>query len=123
MFTSVLSVSGVTPNRGSLNGGAVLTIAGQGFGTNITDNMVMLGDVPCDVIESTESEMKCRTPSGGRIAEVDNSGSHPGQSRERIQITMKPRALSINTARPVRTVKLLNGTQNIWASDLSVRKI
>jgi hypothetical protein len=29
-------------------------------------------------------------------------------------------ALSINTA---RTVKLLNGTQNVWASDLSDRKI
>jgi hypothetical protein len=69
--------------------------------------MVMLGDVPCDVIESTESEMKCRTPSGGRVAEVDNSGSHTGQSGERIQIMMKPRALSIN----------------IWASDLSDRKI
>jgi hypothetical protein len=29
-------------------------------------------------------------------------------------------ALSINTAKPV---KLLNGTQNIWASDLSDQKI
>jgi hypothetical protein len=29
------------------------------------------------------------------------------------------RALSFNTAKPVRTVKLLNETQNIWASDLS----
>ena len=34
----------------------------------------------------------------------------------------RPRALSINTARPVRTVKLLNETQNIWASDLSDQK-
>jgi hypothetical protein len=33
------------------------------------------------------------------------------------------RPLSINTARRVWTVKLLNGTQNIWASDLSDRKI
>ena len=33
------------------------------------------------------------------------------------------RGLSINTARPVRTAKLLNGTQNVWASDLSDRKI
>jgi hypothetical protein len=29
---------------------------------------------------------------------------------------------SINTARLVRTVKMLNGTQNIWALDLSDRK-
>ena len=28
----------------------------------------------------------------------------------------------INTARPVRTVKLFNGTQNVWASDLFDRK-
>jgi hypothetical protein len=33
------------------------------------------------------------------------------------------RALFINTARPARTVKLLNGTQNVWASDLSDLKI
>ena len=33
------------------------------------------------------------------------------------------RALSINMVRPVGTVKLLNGTQNVWASDLSDRKI
>jgi hypothetical protein len=33
------------------------------------------------------------------------------------------RALSINTPRPVRTVKLVNGTQNVWASDISDRKI
>jgi hypothetical protein len=32
-------------------------------------------------------------------------------------------ALSINTTRRVRTVKLLNETQNVWASDLSDRKI
>ena len=31
-------------------------------------------------------------------------------------------ALSINTARPVRTAKLLNGTQNVWASDVSDQK-
>jgi hypothetical protein len=35
----------------------------------------------------------------------------------------KLRALSFNTAKPVRTVKLLNETQNIWASDLSDWKI
>ncbi len=75
----MLSVSGVSPNRGSLNGGTVLAITGEGFSTNNTDNKVMLGDVQCEVIESTKNEMKCRTPSGGRIAEVDNSGSHPGE--------------------------------------------
>ena len=78
-FTSVLSVSGVTPKRGSLNGGTVLTITGEGFGSNNTNNIVMLGDVQCEVIESTENEMKCKTPSGGRTAEVDNSGLHPGE--------------------------------------------
>ena len=77
-FTSVLSVSGVTPRRGSLNGGTLLTIAGKGFGANNTDNKVMLGNVSCEVTESTENEIKCRTPSGGRSATVDNSGSHPG---------------------------------------------
>jgi hypothetical protein len=35
---------------------------------------------------------------------------------------MNLRALSINTVRPVRMVKLLNETPNIWALDLSDRK-
>ena len=30
---------------------------------------------------------------------------------------------SINTARPVRTVKLLNGTQNVWTSGQSNPKV
>ena len=79
VFTSVLSVSGVTPNRGSLNGGTKLTISGEGFSSNNTDNIVMLGDVQCEVTESTKNEIKCTTPSGGRTAEVDNSGLHPGE--------------------------------------------
>jgi hypothetical protein len=40
-----------------------------------------------------------------------------------MDLNLSPRALSINTAKPARTVKLLNETQNIWASDLSDRKI
>ena len=77
-FTYVLSVSGISPKQGSLSGGTVLTISGEGFSTNVTQNTVRLGDVQCGVFESTETQMKCRTPSGGRIADVDNSGSHPG---------------------------------------------
>ena len=82
VFTTVLSVSDVTPNRGSLNGGALLTITGEGFSPNNTKNTVLLGDVNCDVVESTENEIKCRTPIGGRIIEIDNSGSHPGNVKE-----------------------------------------
>lgn len=82
MFTSVLYVSDVTPNRGSLNGGTELTIQGGGFSTNNTENVVMLGDVMCEVTESTENELKCKTPIGGKIVEIDNSGSHPGNTRQ-----------------------------------------
>lgn len=81
MFTLLLSVSGISPNRGSLNGGTILTITGKGFNTNKTENIVTLGEERCGVIESSENEIKCRTPSGGRTIEVDNSGSHPGQRK------------------------------------------
>ena len=77
-FTSKLQITGVTPKRGALSGGTMVTIAGEGFGVNKTHNQVMLGGVKCKVVESSETQLKCITPKGGRLVNIDNSGSHPG---------------------------------------------
>jgi hypothetical protein len=77
-YTYVLSVSDVSPKRGSLNGGTEVTISGEGFHSNMSGNVVKLGEKRCVVFESTSSEIKCRTENGGSIVQIDNSGSHPG---------------------------------------------
>lgn len=77
-FTYVLTVSNVSPQRGSLNGGTEVTITGEGFQSNTSRNAVKFGQKRCVVFESTSSEIKCRTENGGNMAQVDNSGSHSG---------------------------------------------
>ena len=78
-YTYVLTVSGVSPQSGSLNGGTEVTITGEGFNGNMSGNVVKFGEKRCVVIESTTSEIKCKTENGGEIVQVDNSGSHPGR--------------------------------------------
>jgi hypothetical protein len=59
-----------------------------------------------------------------RYISVHNSLFYPRGIVKWLQKSLSLGALiSINTARPVRMVKLLNGTQNVCASDLSDRKI
>ena len=41
-------------------------------------NVVRFGAKDCVVLESTASEITCRTESGSSVMNVDNSGSHPG---------------------------------------------
>ena len=77
-YTYVLSVSDVSPKRGSLNGGTEVTISGEGFHSNTSENVVELGEKRCVVFQSSSSEIKCRTENSGNVVEVDNSGSHPG---------------------------------------------
>lgn len=77
-FTSKLQITGVSPKSGSLSGDTLVTIAGAGFSVNKKHNQVMLGGVKCEVVESSETQLKCITPKGGRMVNIDNSGSHSG---------------------------------------------
>ena len=47
-----------------VNGGVVLTIAGNGFSSVLSENIVKVGDLRCDVIASTSSEIQCALESG-----------------------------------------------------------
>lgn len=79
-YSYVLTVTNVSPKRGSLNGGTDVTITGEGFHSNTSRNAVVLGETPCVVFESTASEIKCKTENGAKIVQIDNSGSHSGAS-------------------------------------------
>lgn len=77
-FTYVLTVSNVSPQRGSLNGGTEVTITGEGFHSNMSRNAVKFGQKRCVIFDSTSNQIKCRTENGGNMVQIDNSGSHAG---------------------------------------------
>ena len=60
------TVSSISPSVGSVYGGTLLTINGNNFGTQATDNPVTinyngaLGAVPCYIKETSETQIKCR---------------------------------------------------------------
>lgn len=64
-FKYQISVSSISPTSGSLYGGTVITITGENFSTNNNNNQVSIGpdkhNIPCDVISSTSTQIKCRT--------------------------------------------------------------
>ncbi|XP_025757857.1 PKHD1 like 1, tandem duplicate 1 isoform X2 [Oreochromis niloticus] len=61
LFTYQLIVSSFSPLSGSVAGGTLLTVRGFGFSQNAT---VTVGSAECTVIDSTDTELKCRTPAG-----------------------------------------------------------
>ncbi|XP_030597029.1 PKHD1 like 1, tandem duplicate 1 [Archocentrus centrarchus] len=61
LFTYQLIVSSFSPLSGSVAGGTLLTVKGFGFSWNTT---VAVGSAECAVIDSTDTELKCRTPAG-----------------------------------------------------------
>ena len=77
-FEYVLKVSGVSPKHGSIFGGTLMSVFGEGFSPNASANSVTLGDIPCEVLSSSNTKIMCRTGSSSRTHHVDNSGVHPG---------------------------------------------
>lgn len=57
--TSNLNIAQITPSSGSVNGGTVVTLRGNGFVVNETD--VTLGDTSCEIITTTLSTVTCKT--------------------------------------------------------------
>ena len=69
-YPLVFRINSVTPATGSINGGTLLTLTGNGFSTRATQLLVMFGDQShmC-VLEGTPTEqlVKCRTPVMGSL--------------------------------------------------------
>ena len=64
-FHYQVSVSGVQPARGSIGGGTLVNIKGNGFGTTSNDSCVTIGGSICNVFNSTVTEIWCVTSSHG----------------------------------------------------------
>jgi len=74
-YPLVFQITGVTPAIGSINGGTLLTLAGNGFSTRASQLLVMFGDqTHMCVLEGnpTEQQVKCRTPPLGSLTAETN---------------------------------------------------
>ena len=75
----VLVVHSTSPDKGSILGGTVVTLTGEGFSSNMSDNQVMCGNKECALISSSNTEIKCLTADTGKIIKIDNSGEDKGK--------------------------------------------
>ncbi|XP_068189914.1 fibrocystin-L-like [Antennarius striatus] len=72
----ILEVYSVFPLAGSLMGGTRLTVTGNGFSNNISDNTVSVGEIDCDVVTASENELQCVLQTGEKTHTVTNQGVH-----------------------------------------------
>ncbi|XP_069076732.1 fibrocystin-L-like isoform X2 [Pleurodeles waltl] len=75
-ITYILEVTSVSPQRGSVYGGTKITITGSGFSTDLENNQVRLGSMPCEVTSSTEDNLECVIQSSGATHLVTNNGAN-----------------------------------------------
>ena len=59
-LTTIIAVDSISPQQGSVLGGTLLTITGEHYGTQATDNPVKVGDNYCLIEATSENEIKCR---------------------------------------------------------------
>jgi hypothetical protein len=58
------TISSISPSKGSLNGGTLLTVKGSGFNKAVpSKNLILVGGIPCDIVKVDFEEIQCRTRS------------------------------------------------------------
>ena len=70
-------MSSIAPNIGSIRGGSVVTVYGDGFSSKCSLNKVSFGPQNCQVLNCTSNRIKCRTSSAYLTYTIDNSASDP----------------------------------------------
>jgi hypothetical protein len=64
-FNYIVSISSISPQRGSITGGTLLTITGQNFNTDSQQTLVFIGSTlnwMCNIESITSTTILCRTP-------------------------------------------------------------
>lgn len=64
-LTSVAAVSSISPTSGSIYGGTVLTINGNGFANSASNIQVTVGSSSCTIIQATPGQIQCTVPAQG----------------------------------------------------------
>ncbi|XP_004640150.1 fibrocystin-L [Octodon degus] len=62
MFQTFAEVTTISPSKGSIQGGTMLTITGRFFDQTDLPASVLVGGQPCDILKVTESSICCKTP-------------------------------------------------------------
>ena len=84
ILTSVPAVSSVSPASGSIYGGAILTINGNGFINSTSNLQVSVGTGSCAIIQITPGQIQCTIPpqgsssSAATVQVVSNGVTFPG---------------------------------------------
>ncbi|XP_066933159.1 fibrocystin-L-like [Clytia hemisphaerica] len=73
-ITSVLEVTGISPDSGSIHGNTEIKISGKNFGIVKEKVSVAIGDKECIVSDVTNEEITCSTPSSSKTIELKNDG-------------------------------------------------
>lgn len=79
--TYTLKVTSYSSATGSVYGGSIMVIRGEGFGSNCSLLQIDLGDgVMCDVEECSDTEVTCTVMVMPRTHVVRNNGINTGES-------------------------------------------
>ncbi|XP_076438726.1 fibrocystin-L-like isoform X2 [Babylonia areolata] len=100
-ITVTLKVTGLTPTRGSLYGGTLLTVTGQGFASDASLMEVKVGEHACAVDFSSSTELTCLVDYTGKTHNVTNQGTHKDYGTG---YAYDPKQLSISEGDCVRWV-------------------
>ncbi|CAF4012065.1 unnamed protein product [Rotaria sp. Silwood2] len=69
-ITSEAFVSVIVPLTCSIYGGAILTIIGHGFSSNISQIQITIGSNVCPVVQAMDSQVQCIIPSRGNSSDA-----------------------------------------------------
>ena len=64
-LTSIGTVSNISPSSGSIYGGTILTIDGNGFASSINNIQITVGTRTCSIIATTPGQVQCLVPTQG----------------------------------------------------------
>ncbi|XP_048777455.2 fibrocystin-L-like isoform X3 [Ostrea edulis] len=71
-----LKVTNISPRSGSLYGGTIVTVTGQGFGNTASNIKANMGSYKCDVVGTvTDTQFKCQIEATGKVHQVSNQGA------------------------------------------------
>ncbi|KAF7655004.1 hypothetical protein LDENG_00062160 [Lucifuga dentata] len=82
MFQTYAEVTGVSPSKGSLMGGTLLTINGRFFDQTDHPARVLVGGLPCEVQSVSDDEITCRTPR----QQIKNMTGNPGGRGMKVEV-------------------------------------
>ncbi|XP_069372727.1 PKHD1 like 1, tandem duplicate 1 [Paralichthys olivaceus] len=92
MFQSYAEVTGVSPSKGSVTGGTLLTVHGRFFDQTDQPARVLVGGLPCEIQSVSDDRITCRTAEH----QMNNMSVYPGSRGFKTEVwnNTRPRYLT-----------------------------